>query len=125
MIHGIGVDIVRIERMAGLQQRYGERARTRILHPAEREGYDRARDPVNYLAKSWAAKEAFVKAWGTGFRGEISWPDAGVVRDAQGKPSLVFSERLQAVLDAGGISGAHLSLSDEADLVCAMVLLEK
>lgn len=124
MIHGIGVDLLLVERMARTHARYGARLHGRLLHPREAEALPRARDPANFLAKSFAAKEAFVKAMGSGFRG-IAHADVGVVRDALGRPSLVFSEPLQQKMAALGIAATHLAFTDDSGLVCAMVVLER
>lgn len=123
MIFGIGVDLLAAERMAQTHARYGERLHRRLLHPAELEALGRARDPDNFLAKSFAAKEAFVKAMGTGFRG-ITHADVGVVRNDIGRPQLVFSAALQARLQREGICSTHLAFTDDTGLVCAMVVLE-
>jgi holo-[acyl-carrier protein] synthase len=123
MIYGVGADLLRIDRGEGLWQRHGQRAVDKLLHPAERERFDPAANPGRYLARSFAAKEAFVKALGTGFRG-VGFNEVGIVRKPEQRPELVFSERLQGQLDALGIRRAHLSFSDEAGMVLAFVVLE-
>jgi holo-[acyl-carrier protein] synthase len=123
MIYGIGVDILKDGRIDETHARYGDRLERRMLHPLEAAAFAQAKHPGNFLAKSFAAKEAFVKALGTGFRG-VAHHEVGVVRDTLGKPGLVYSDRLQALLAERGIRCAHLSLSDDAGLVCAMVVLE-
>lgn len=124
MIHGIGVDLLRIERGRKLWERFGERATSRLLHPAEYVLLESGREPGAVLARSFAAKEAFVKALGTGFR-IAEFKEIGAVREGEGPPRLVFSERLAQVLRDRGISAAHLSFSDEAGMICAFVLLER
>lgn len=123
MIYGVGADLLRIERGEGLWQRHGRRAVDKLLHPAERERFDPAVSPGRYLARSFAAKEAFVKALGTGFRG-VGYSEVGIVREQDRRPELVFSERLQAQLQGLGIRRAHLSFSDEGGMVLAFVVLE-
>jgi holo-[acyl-carrier protein] synthase len=124
MIHGVGTDLLDAGRMRRLHIEYGERLAERLLHEAEWEGYRAARDPAHFLARSFAVKEAVAKALGTGFRG-IAHCDVGCVRDALGKPGLVFSAHGRTVLDRAGVTGGHVSLSDEGDWVQAFVLLER
>ena len=72
MIYGIGLDVLRVARIAKVHKRHGERFVDRLLHPLERKEYEAAKHPVQYLAKSFAVKEAFVKALGTGLQRELS-----------------------------------------------------
>ena len=124
VIHGVGVDILRIERMERALARHGDRLLTRMLSDAELSEVRRRSNTARALAMCFAAKEAFVKALGTGFSG-INWRDAGVVRAANGRPQMVFSSAMQARLERDGIGPAHVSLSDEGGLVCAYVVLER
>lgn len=123
MIYGIGTDLLRIDRVERLWAKYGEHFASKILMAEERVQFAKARRQGNFLAKAFAAKEAFVKALGTGFVG-VSYRDAGVVSLPSGKPSLVFSAAMRARLDALGILGGHVSLSDEEGRVMAFVVLE-
>ena len=124
MIYGIGLDVLRVARIARVHKRHGDRFVDRLLHPLERKEYATAKHPVQYLAKSFAVKEAFVKALGTGFFG-VSHDDVGVVRKALGKPEFVFSRRLKARLKRLKIKAAHISLSDEGGTVGAVAVLER
>lgn len=124
MIYGIGVDILRQERMEKVWLRHGERLVERILCEAEREEFARSKKPVRFLTMAFAAKEACVKALGTGFHG-VGYRDVGSVHEASGKPVLVFSDKLRQRLDPLGIVASHVSLSDEGGLICAMVVLER
>lgn len=124
MIYGIGVDLLRIERGERLWLRHGQHAVERLLHPAEREQFDPQANPGRLLARAFVAKEAFVKALGTGFRG-VGYREVGVSRLPEQRPQLVFAESLQQRLQHLGIGAAHLSLSDEAGMVMAFVVLEK
>lgn len=123
MIYGIGTDLLRIDRIERVWQRYGARFAEKLLMPAEREPFAATHSAANFLAKAFAAKEAFSKAWGTGFAG-LSHHDVGVVRDASGKPLLAFSPEQQIRLQARGVTAAHLSLSDDDGRVLAFVVLE-
>lgn len=124
MIFGVGVDLLRVERMQKVFDRHGERLVKRILMPAEIIEFRRRRNGARRLAFSFAAKEAFVKALGTGFHG-VGYRDAGVAHEKSGKPVLIYSARMKARLKREGIGGGHVSLTDEGGMVCAMVVLEK
>lgn len=123
MIHGIGVDILRVARIEKVYKRHGNRFVERLLHPREMEAFGMARKPALFLAKCFAIKEAFVKALGTGFFG-IAHDEVGAIRNKLGRPELVFGTKLKRRLKRLKIGTAHLSLSDEGGLVCAMVVLE-
>ena len=124
MIHGIGVDLIRVARIERVLQAHPQRFPQRLLHPQELAQYHRSGRPANFLAKSWAAKEAFGKALGTGVRGYDN-PDVGVVRGRFGKPDLVYSDTMRSRLRELGIAGGHVSLSDEDGAVMAFVVLER
>lgn len=123
-IYGIGMDVLRVKRIEVVYKRHGERFVERLLHPLERKEFEAAAKPVQYLAKSFAIKEAFVKAMGTGFFG-ISHDDVGAIRKASGQPQFVFSRRLAARLKKLKIRATHVSLSDEGGIVGAMAVLER
>jgi holo-[acyl-carrier protein] synthase len=73
----------------------------------------------------FAAKEAIVKAMGTGFSNGMWIRDAGVVSNRLGKPEIIFSARGKKLCEEFGIAGGHVSLTDEAGLIVAMAVLEK
>jgi holo-[acyl-carrier protein] synthase len=123
VIAGIGTDILSIARIERVLADHGARFSKRILMPEEQAHFAKSARPANALAKAFAAKEAFSKAWGTGFAG-MTHHDVGVARDAGGKPHLIFSAAMQARLHARGITAAHLSLSDDDGRVLAFVVLE-
>jgi holo-[acyl-carrier protein] synthase len=124
VIYGIGLDVLRVKRIEAVYKRHGERFVERLLHPLERKEFEAAARPVQYLAKSFAIKEAFVKAMGTGFFG-ISHDDVGAVRKQSGQPVFVFSKRLKARLKRLKIRATHVSLSDEGGIVGAVAVLER
>ncbi|MDE2148416.1 MAG: holo-ACP synthase [Gammaproteobacteria bacterium] len=123
MIYGIGVDLLRVARGEQLWRRFGDRAVLRLLHPQETAALPQAKSVGYALARAFAAKEAFVKALGTGFIG-IAHHEIGALREPQRRPYLVFSPPLAARLQRLGIADAHLSLSDDGDYVLACVVLE-
>ena len=124
MIYGIGTDVVEIPRIEKAISRFGERFARRILCEPELRRYNGHRLPANYLAKRFAAKEAFTKALGTGIRAPANWHGVWVVNQRSGKPELQFSEPLKALLSSRRISGCHVSLTDERGLAVATVILE-
>jgi holo-[acyl-carrier protein] synthase len=124
VIFGVGTDIVEIERVRKALERWGERFAERILCPPELIRFRNHRQPVAYLAKRFAAKEAFTKALGTGIRAPANWHGVWVVNQKSGKPDLEFSPPLKALLDRRGVARCHLTLTDERGLAVATVILE-
>jgi len=124
MIGGIGTDLIEIDRIGRVWARHRERLCAHILSPAEMDEMNEVRDMPRWLAKRWAAKEAFGKAAGTGMRAPIKWSGITVVHDAMGRPDLKFAPFIQAWLHRRGIDRCYISISDERDLVCAFVVLE-
>ena len=124
MIFGVGTDVVEISRIEAALKRHGERFALRILCPPELERFKRHRLPANYLAKRFAAKEAFTKALGTGIKSPANWHGVWVRNLASGKPVLEFSDALQKLLSTKAITSAHVSLSDEKGVAFATVILE-
>jgi holo-[acyl-carrier protein] synthase len=123
MIFGIGTDILRIERIAAAHARYGERFVNRILMPEEMPGFASSGNPVRYLAMRFAAKEAIVKAMGTGFAHGMWLRDSGILPDPRGRPEIIYSERGRRVCAELGVGAGHITLSDEAGLVVAVAVL--
>jgi len=124
MIYGVGTDLVEISRVERVLQRFGERFARRILCEPELKRFRTHRQPVAYLAKRFAAKEAFTKALGTGIRTPASWHGVWVVNLASGKPVLEFSPELKEFLQKKKILSSHLSLTDEREIAAATVILE-
>ena len=125
MIYGIGVDLVNVKRVERVLERWGDRFVGRVFTQAEA-GLCRSRAfPPSAFAMRFAAKEAFSKALGTGIRQGVGWRDAGVTNEPSGKPVLHVSEAMQERLQALEIAGMQVSLSDEAGLTVAVVILEK
>lgn len=125
MIYGIGTDILRVDRIAGTYERFGEHFVDRVLMPEERALFDRARNPVRFLAMRFAAKEAIVKAMGTGFANGMWLRDSGVMPNQFGRPDVIFSARGREKCQQLEIAGAYLTLSDEAGLIVAVAVLER
>ncbi len=123
MIFGIGTDIVKIERVAAVYERFGGHFVERLLLPEERAVFDSNKRPARFLAMRFAAKEAIVKALGTGFGHGVWIRDVGFLANAWGRPEVRFSPRGRAVADRLGAGDGHVSLTDEAGLVVAVAIL--
>ena len=124
MILGIGTDIVRIERMEAALSRHGARFAIRLLARSELDDFMRAARPAAFLAKRFAAKEALVKALGTGFRDGIRPRHVVVHRDDLGKPELRLAGAARSRADHMGVRHIHLSLTDEREYAVAFVVVE-
>jgi holo-[acyl-carrier protein] synthase len=124
VIHGIGSDIVEFARIESIWARYGARFAERVLSGHELASFKSDQHAARFLAKRFAAKEAFSKAVGTGLREPVSLRRISITHDSLGKPVLQFDEVLYAHLAQLGISGHHLSISDERSMIVAFVVLE-
>jgi len=124
MIIGIGTDLCEIGRVQRALDRHGERFARKILVDSELDRFRRHRKAAAYLAKRFAAKEAFSKAMGTGIHFPVNWQNVSVENGLSGRPMLQFSAPLEALLRGRGITATHLSLSDEVGMACAFVVLE-
>ena len=123
MIFGIGTDVVQLERIREVHEKYGERFVERLLLPAELAAFRGYNRPARFLAMRFAAKEAIVKAMGTGFAHGMWIRDAGVVSNEWGKPQIIWSERGHRMCEQLGIGEGHVTLTDEAGLVVAVAVL--
>lgn len=124
MIVGVGTDLIEVNRIESALARWGERFARKILVDHEFERFSRHRKPAHYLAKRFAAKEAFSKAMGTGIHHPVNWQNVGVANLPSGKPVLRFSPPLTALLAQRRIVAVHVSLTDERDMAAATVILE-
>ena len=124
MIYGVGSDLIEIARVERVLARFGERFARRILCEPELRRFHAHAKPAAYLAKRFAAKEAFTKALGTGIHAPANWHGVWVVNLKSGKPQLEFSAALARLLEDRGIRRSHLTLTDERDLAAATVILE-
>ncbi|MEO5377748.1 MAG: holo-ACP synthase [Magnetococcus sp. DMHC-6] len=125
MIVGIGTDLTSVARMEKILARYGERFLRRVFTQDEIVYCQSRRDQANCFAKRWAAKEALVKAMGTGMRLGIWFSDIAVTNDSFGRPFLAVTGEAGRVLQLQGDLLIHLSLSDEHGFALAFVILEK
>ncbi len=124
MICGIGVDLVKISRVENVIRRWGSRFVDRVFTPGEAETcYGRAA-PFAAFALRFAAKEAFSKALGLGMGRGLNWQEIEVYNHSSGKPSLRLHGDSSEICSKKGVTGIHLSLSDESEYGIAMVVLE-
>ena len=123
MIIGIGIDLVECNRFLD----WSAFKKQRIFTKKELEYADN--DNANsekHLANFWAAREAFLKAIGTGFGDDIAFSDVSVVHNDNGRPELLISGGAKSALKAvaGGDVHIHLSITDQSDYCAAMVVIE-
>jgi holo-[acyl-carrier protein] synthase len=124
MILGLGIDTVSISRLERLLAARGDAFLRKVFSESEiEEGMERGNN-ASFFAARFAAREAFVKALGTGFRKGVSLRDIGVRKGDLGKPEFHFSKRIEDTLRAKGIARCHLSLAHDGDAALAIVILE-
>ena len=124
MIFGIGVDIVQISRIEQAMDRHGDKFAKKILAENEFQEYLTNNKKVNFLAKRFAAKEAFAKALGTGFTNGLTLKQIQVSHNAIGRPILILTDHAKQQTEQLNIRHYHVSLSDEREHVVAFVTLE-
>jgi holo-[acyl-carrier protein] synthase len=123
MIFGIGIDVLEAKRMAAVHQRYGARIERHLLMPAEQAQYALTKRKERFLAMRFAAKEAVVKALGTGFAHGIWIRDVGIVQNEWGRPEIIYSARGEKLRRELGVGEGHVTLTDEAGLIVAVAVL--
>lgn len=124
MVYGIGVDVIEIERIQHAIERTGQRFIERVYTDSEHALCQTRHPPYACYAARFTAKEAFLKALGTGLRKHMRWRDIEVHRDALGKPSLRLYGALKERCTTEGFQRIHLSLSHSASYAIAHVLIE-
>jgi holo-[acyl-carrier protein] synthase len=122
VILGLGIDVASIDRMSAVLERHGDRMWTRILTPIEQAALAKRRDRATALAGRWAAKEAAVKAF-AGKAGAL-WHDFEVRRHSSGAPEMHFHGRAAARAQSIGVVRAHVSITHDAGVAAAVVVLE-
>jgi len=123
MIFGIGIDVLRAQRIHDCYARFGAHLVERLLLPVERAQFEQSARRERFLAMRFAAKEAIVKAMGTGFAHGVWIRDIGVVQNAWGKPEVIYSARGERVRRRLGVGEGHITLTDEAGLIVAVAVL--
>ena len=125
MIYGVGIDVVEVRRIEDSVARFGRRLAEKILSLEECSEYDQTPRKARFLACRLAAKEALVKALGTGFRAGLFPGAISITHDVLGKPGFRLATHVSAALEQRGICNSHLTITDEREYALACVLLEK
>jgi len=123
VIFGVGTDIVELSRVEATYRRFGQHFVDRLLLEQERELFEKSRQPARFLAMRFAAKEATVKAMGTGFAHGMWIRDVGIINNDWGRPLVIWSDRGKRVCERLGIGDGHVSLSDDAGMVLAFAVV--
>ena len=124
MIYGIGTDIVATSRFQRFLNDGNSAILERLFTQSERDICCKRKDASSCLAARFAAKEAFLKALGTGLREGISWQDMEVSNNTLGKPVFILSGKAEELYQDKNLTGIHLSLSHDGGHAVAMVVLE-
>lgn len=124
MIVGTGIDIVEVPRVAQAIERFGDRFLRRIFTAGEIKYCQSKRNAAERFAARFAAKEAALKAIGTGWKRGVAWTDVEVRREPGGRPSVHFSGAAARHASTLGMKRASLSLSHTAEMATAQVILE-
>jgi holo-[acyl-carrier protein] synthase len=128
MIFGIGTDLVNLSRIEATYARFGQHFVSRLLMPEERVRFEKLtqhRKQVRFLAQRFAAKEAIVKALGTGFSHGMWIRDCGFIQNDWGKPLVIWSQRGATLASQLGAGAGFITLTDEGGLVMAVAMLER
>ncbi|MDE9456274.1 holo-ACP synthase [Xenorhabdus bovienii] len=123
-IVGLGTDIVEISRVEEIVERSGERLAKRVLSDREWQQYQQHNQPIRFLAKRFAVKEAAAKALGTGIRNGLAFNQFEVINDPLGKPTLKLHGEAETLADKLNVRSLHVTLADERCYACATVILE-
>ena len=117
-----GIDLVECKRIASMLERHGARFIERVLTPKERERAGRLRDPTQFIAGRWAAKEAILKMIGTGWRGGIGWTDMEVLPDKLGQPIATLTGETARITKELGIARVMVSITHTKQYAAASAI---
>lgn len=124
MIYGVGIDMVQISRIEKALKRWGDRFLGRVFTESEIEYCNNTARPAARFALRFAAKEAFSKALGLGFRKGVSFQHIEVIRAPNGRPHLDLHGKARDLCKQHDIKKSFLSLSDDGPYAVAVVVLE-
>jgi holo-[acyl-carrier protein] synthase len=124
LILGTGIDIIEVDRV-GKQVEKNNGFREQIFTDRETAYCEARRSKAQNYAVRFAAKEAFFKAIGTGWRGGLAWKEVEVLNNRLGKPEIVIHGKVKKFLEKRNITGIHVSLSHISNLATAIVIIEK
>ena len=124
MITGTGIDLAEVARIREATERYGERFLRRVYTENERAYVERKANKFERYAARFAAKEAGMKALGTGWRRGVGWQDFEVVNQRSGRPTLLLHGVARQIADSIGVKNIHLSMTHTAENGMAFVIFE-
>jgi holo-[acyl-carrier protein] synthase len=123
-VRGIGIDIVKVERIVQSIERFGQRLEARLFTESELEYCRRQKDPLPHLAARFAAKEAAFKAIGTGLSGGVGWKQAEVIQPGGQQPRLALHGAALERFHSLGCNASHLTLTHDGGFAVACVVIE-
>jgi holo-[acyl-carrier protein] synthase len=123
-VRGIGIDVMKVERLIESLDRFGERMEKRLFTDDELTYCRTHKDPMPHLAARFAAKEAFSKAIGTGMAGGVGWKQIEVLQPGGRQPQLRLSGKALERFESLGCKASHLSLTHDGGLAIACVVIE-
>ncbi|HTQ96113.1 MAG TPA: holo-ACP synthase [Candidatus Acidoferrum sp.] len=124
MIVGMGIDIAEVKRIAAVIESQKERFLQRVYTPAEVAYCEQFRNRYERFAGRFAAKEAAMKALGTGWRRGVRWVDLEVVRELSGRPTLSIKGEARKIADALGVKNIAISITHTSEQAIAQVIFE-
>jgi holo-[acyl-carrier protein] synthase len=124
LIIGMGVDIAEVDRIQAAIERHGEVFLRRVYTAKERENCEQFRNKYERFAGRFAAKEAAMKALGTGWRRGVRWVDLEVVREPGGRPTLALAGEAAQIAQQLGVKHIALSITHTENQALAQVILE-
>jgi holo-[acyl-carrier protein] synthase len=124
MIVGLGVDIAEVDRIAAAIERHGRAFLNRVFTPSEIAYCEKHRNPAERFAGRFAAKEAAMKALGTGWTGGVRWVDIEVTREPSGKPTLKLSGASRDIAGRLGVKNIALTITHDGNTALALVIFE-
>jgi holo-[acyl-carrier protein] synthase len=124
MVHGIGIDIIEIDRFEYSMARWGDRLCERIFTPQELSLCHKKARPGKHLALRFAAKEAFLKALGIGMFQGVAWKEIEIINDPLGRPQMDLTGEAERICRERGVKEIFVTISHEAKYGVAHVLLE-
>ena len=122
MLKGVGTDIIEIDRIEKIFNRYGQKFLDRMFTESEQEYCLKYHNPIQHYAGRFAAKEALVKALGTGIRKDVSWIDIEILNDKLGKPQVYLSPGVRSLFSDPTV---HISISHSKKYATAVAIVEK
>jgi holo-[acyl-carrier protein] synthase len=124
LILGLGVDIAEVDRVRAAIERRGQPFLNRVFTPAEIDYCERFKNKFERYAGRFAAKEAAMKALGTGWRRGVRWVDFEVVRESSGRPTITLAGEAAKIAASIGVARISLSITHTSSEALAQVIFE-